>query len=79
MTSDTLDEAALSQFWPTIMALLILATMSVSMLLFTPWGIDPLYTSVSHFLTVWPLTLLAILTYIAKLKLDEGEKEVPSK
>lgn len=79
MASDSLDESALSQLWPTIVAILILAGMSLSLLAFSPWGIDPLNSSLSHFLTLWPLTLLAILTYVAKVKLDDMETEVPSR
>lgn len=79
MSSDSLDEAALSQFWPTIMTLLILGGMSVAHLAIAPWGRDPLYSSISHFLTFWPLTLLAVLIYVAKTKLDDAEREVPNR
>lgn len=77
MATGTLDEAALSQFWPNVMSMLILAAISVSVLVLTPWGIDPMYSGLSHFLTFWPLLLLAILTYVAKVKLDDQDREVP--
>ena len=53
----------------------ILAFMDALFWVFNPWGWDPLMIVVSHFLTLFPLVLLAILTYVsgAIIQRDEGE------
>lgn len=78
MVSDSFDTWELSQLWANIMPLLILATLTGTLFVLSPWGRDPLYSTLTHFLILWPLLLLATLTYIAKVKLYEEEKEVPS-
>lgn len=78
MTSDSLDIWELGQVLTNVAPLVILATLSVSLLALSPWGIDPLYSTLTHFFTFWPLLLLATLTYITYVKLMEEEREVPS-
>lgn len=78
MASDALDTWELGQVLTNVMPMLILTTLSVSLLVLSPWGIDLLYSGLTHFFTFWPLLLLAILTYITYVKLAEEEKEVPS-
>lgn len=77
MASKSFDTVELSQLLVNVVAILILASMSMSLLAFAPWEIDPLFSPLSHFLTLWPLLLLAIITYIAKVKLTDEEQEVP--
>lgn len=79
MASNSDGVGELSQLWPNVVSMLILATMTVSLLALTPWGIDVLYSSITHFLILWPLLLLAVLTFVAKVKLAEGEREIPSR
>lgn len=78
MNLDSLDRGEFSQLWPNVMSMIILGIMTVSLLAMAPWGIDVLYSGLTHFLILWPLLLLAILTYITKEKLAEEEKEIPS-
>ncbi|MBX0296732.1 DUF6684 family protein [Haloarcula nitratireducens] len=39
-----------------------------------PWGMDPVYSPLHHFLTVFPLALLALVTYVAHEKINEAEE-----
>lgn len=78
MASDSLDIWGLSQVWVNVVPLMIMATLTLSLLVLSPWGIDPLYSSITHFLTLWPLLLLAVLTYVTRVKLLNEEKDVPS-
>lgn len=77
MKWNALDTWELAQLWPIVMSLLILASMSVTLLVFSPWGIDLPASAFTHFLTIWPLLLLATVTYITRVKLGEEEIEVP--
>ncbi|SFS11589.1 hypothetical protein SAMN05216559_3901 [Halomicrobium zhouii] len=58
-----------------LVPLAILAFMDVLFWVVNPWGWDPLIIVVSHFLTLFPLLLLAILTYVSGLfvQRDEGK------
>lgn len=78
MTSESSERWELGQLAMNVMPLLILATLSASMLVLSPWGIDPLYSGLTHFFTLWPLFLLATITYIAWVKITEEEREVPT-
>lgn len=77
MAPDALDTWELSQLLANVVPLLILATLTASLLAASPWGIDPLYSTLAHFLILWPLLLLAVLTYVTKVKLYDEEAEVP--
>lgn len=57
-----------------LVPLVILAFMDVLFLVYNPWGWDPLMVVVTHFLTLFPLLLLAIMTYVsgAIIQRDEG-------
>lgn len=74
MSSDSIDAWELGQLLTNVMSMVILAVLAVSLVVLSPWGIDPLYSTLSHFFTLWPLLLLAIITYIAREKLAEEEK-----
>lgn len=78
MSSESFDTWELGQLWTNVMPLLILATMAASLLVLSPWGIDLPYSPLSHFFTLFPLVVLATITYITKRKLDDEEAEVPS-
>lgn len=58
-----------------LVPLAILAFLDAMFWLVNPWGWDPLMIVVSHFLTLFPLALLAILTYVsgAVIQRDEGQ------
>lgn len=53
----------------------ILAFMDGLFWVINPWGWDPLMIVVSHFLTLFPLLLLAVLTYVSGtvIQRDEGK------
>lgn len=53
----------------------ILAVLDALFWVVNPWGWDPLMIVVSHFLTLFPLVLLALLTYVSGsvIQRDEGE------
>lgn len=68
----------LTQLWPVVVPLLILASLSVSLLALPYWGVDLLYSSIAQFFILLPLVLYATLVYITKAKLDSEEREVPS-
>lgn len=44
-----------------------------------PWGSDPFPLAVTAFLTLFPLLLLAILTYVSGLVVQRDEGKGPSK
>lgn len=79
MTPDEYDTAELSQVLPNVVSMLIMAVSTVALLALSPWGFDPLRSSLTHFFILWPLLLLAILTYVAVVKLGDEEREVPSR
>ena len=53
----------------------ILAVLDALFWVVNPWGWDPFVIAVSHFLTLFPLVLLALLTYVSGtiIQRDEGE------
>jgi len=53
----------------------ILLVMDVLFWVVNPWGWDPFVIVVSHFLTLFPLVLLALLTYVSGriVQRDEGK------
>lgn len=77
MNWNALDTWELAQLWSIVVPLLILASMSVTLLVLSPWGISLPASALAHFFTIWPLLLLALITYIARVKLGEEETEVP--
>lgn len=52
----------------------ILAFMDALFWVINPWGWDPLMIAVSHFLTLFPLAVLALVTYVSGVivQRDEG-------
>jgi len=58
-----------------LIPLAILAVMDALFWVYNPWGWDPLMIVVAHFLTLFPLLSLAILTYVAGsvVQRDEGK------
>lgn len=78
MSSRPSLEQEVSDLASNIAPLIILALfvlLSLVWVFWFPWRPNPLYSSLHHFLTIFPLILLALLTYVAKTKLDEGEEE----
>jgi hypothetical protein len=53
----------------------ILAFMDVLFWVVNPWGWDPMLVVISHFLTLFPFVLLALLTYVSGtiIQRDEGQ------
>lgn len=51
----------------------ILAFLDAMFWVYNPWGWDPFVIAVSHFLTLFPLLLLAILTYVAGVVVQRDE------
>jgi hypothetical protein len=59
-----------------LVPLAILAFMDVLFWVVNPWGWDPFIIVVSHFLTLFHLLLLAILTYVSGLFVQRDEGKV---
>jgi len=66
-----------------IIPLGILLFLDVLFFLYNPWGWDPFYILLAHFLTLFPFLLLGILTYVSgravqrdEAKLADGDAEV---
>lgn len=86
MSSDSLGSSAskgdlwdLGQLWSNVMPLLILALMSATLLALSPWGYDLPNSLFVHFFTLFPLVVLALVTYVARAKLFDEEREIPSR
>lgn len=45
--------------------------------LIQPWGFDPFYFVVMHFLTVFPFIMLTLLTYVSAKMIGRDEDETP--
>lgn len=75
-SSDPDDIWHLGQLFTNVVPLLILASMAVSILVLAPWGRDLVYSSLSHFFTLFPLFVLAVITFVARTKLIDDEREV---
>lgn len=41
-----------------------------------PWGWDPFVLAIAHFLVIFPLLCLALLTYVSGLAIQEAEGKV---
>ncbi|SHL62376.1 DUF6684 family protein [Haladaptatus paucihalophilus] len=57
-----------------IIPLGILLFFSILFMIVNPWGWDPFPIVLTHFLTLFPFVLLAILSYIAGLKIQSEEQ-----
>ena len=55
----------------------ILAFMEVMFWVINPWGFDPVIVFFWHFLTLFPLTVLALLTYFSGRIVQRDEGEMP--
>lgn len=77
MASDQSEPVGFPMVWPNVVSMLILASMTVSLLALGPWGYDILYSGMTHFLILWPLLLLAILSYVTWEKLVDEDRDVP--
>jgi len=55
----------------------ILLVLDVLFWVVNPWGWDPFYVAITHFLTLFPLVLLAGLTYVAGRVVQHAEGEDP--
>lgn len=65
MRHSILDRETLLDITVNVVPILILAFFFVLFVTWTPWTGEPLITLISHFLTLFPLVLLAIVTYVA--------------
>lgn len=77
MAPDQSEPPGFPMVWPNVVSMLILASMTVSLLALAPWGYDILYSGTTHFLILWPLLLLALLSFVAWAKLGDEDREVP--
>lgn len=55
----------------------ILFFLDAMFFLYNPWGWDPWYVFWMHFLTLFPLTLLVILSYVSGLYVQRDEGRTP--
>lgn len=55
----------------------ILAFMEVMFIVITPWSWDPVMVFFWHFLTVFPLVVLAVVTYISGRIIQRDEGDMP--
>ncbi len=60
-----------------IIPLFILGFFIVAFLMFSPFGIDPLASSIQFGLIAIPFVLLAVLTYFAAVAVAGGERNAP--
>lgn len=77
MSAGPSTEQEISSLAANLAPLVILLIFIVISLVWTAWfswGVDPLYSSLHHFLTFFPLVLLALLTYVAYEKLRQDEE-----
>lgn len=75
-SSEPDDVWHLGQLFTNVVPLLIMASMAASMLVLAPWGRDIIYSSLSHFFALFPLFVLAFVTYVARTKLVDEDGEV---
>lgn len=68
-----LSRGTLLDLTVNVVPLVILAFFSLLFLAINPWGWDPFVVSLTHFLTVFPLVLLALLSYLAGLLVEQDE------
>lgn len=61
-----------------VIPLVILIVLDLLFWVVNPWGWDPFYVLVAHFLTLFPLVVLAIVTYVggAIVQRDEQRAEL---
>lgn len=55
----------------------ILLFFTVLYAIFQPWGYDPFYFVLAHFLTVFPFLMLTLLTYFSARVISRDEEETP--
>lgn len=55
----------------------ILLFMDIMFWVLNPWGFDPVFVFIAHFLTLFPFLLLAILTYVSGSIIQRDEGETP--
>ncbi|WP_232701317.1 DUF6684 family protein [Halobacterium wangiae] len=74
MNSSVFDKDTLLDLTVNIVPLFILAFFIVGYLVVNPWGFDnPLLVVVSHGLMLFTFLALAVLTYVAAVKIEGGE------
>lgn len=54
----------------------ILLVLDLLFLVFNPWGWDPWYAFWMHFLTLFPLAVLLLLTYVSGRVIQRDEQRV---
>lgn len=56
-----------------VIPLVILGFFTLLFIVVNPWGWDPFVVVLTHFLTVFPLVLLALLSYLSGLAVQRDE------
>jgi len=70
----TIDRDTVLDVLVNVVPIGILAFFVGLYLVFNPWGYDPGVVLLSHFLTIFPLILLSILTYVSARVIARDEK-----
>ncbi|WP_227356843.1 DUF6684 family protein [Haladaptatus salinisoli] len=65
MDDSTFDRETLLDITVNVVPMLILLFFVVLFTVWTPWEGQPLIYAISHFLTIFPLLVLALLTWVA--------------
>lgn len=75
-----IDRDTILDITVNVIPIAILAFFVVYFLAFSPWGYDPEIVVIQHFLTLFPLLMLAILTYVSAriVSRDEEQQELES-
>lgn len=69
-----LEKETLIDLIVNVIPIAMLAFFSLMFALFDPWGWDPFTILMTHFLTLFPLVVLVVVTYVAGrvVQRDEG-------
>ena len=70
-----LEEDTLFDLVVNLIPIAILAFFSLLFIAFNPWGWSPFTVTLSQFLTLFPLFVLAVVTYVAGRVIQRDEAE----
>lgn len=70
-----LEEDTLFDLLVNVIPIVILLLFSLMFVFVNPWGWDPFPVLVSQFLTLFPLLVLALVTYVAGRVVQRDESE----
>ncbi len=74
-TMTELDKDTLLDLVVNIIPIGILGFFSLLFIAFNPWGWDPFPILITHFLTLFPLAILVVVTYVAGRVIQRDETE----